>query len=210
MTAPRQLFADYCFFREQTAHYKTLAKAKPFLRQYKATPQRLQVLQEMSEWCDQQGVPDREWLYSLFVSRGWTFSPKIIPSHLMSKHHLKRFPKITDYDFFSYYLHCVDNIHKLDNVESRFDPNRDISTTVESAKDYYLRVGGAKECRERMLTETFGYHPDSKICRTRCLDQSNCLQELRAHVGFDILALRMGKLSQREARQQAFFMRRHG
>lgn len=199
----RQLLDDYVYYREQTAYYQNAKKKNPYLRELKPTSERLRVLEEMVIWCREQAVPPRQWLYSLFAVRIWNFAPSLTKPHLLSKNHLKRFHANIDYSFYDHYIRKLENLKKLRDLEKSFDPNKDMSQTAEGAKLYYLKVGGTYTCRKFMLTETFGYHPLSEVCQ-KCADSDACLEELQRYTSFDVLALRSGKLSAREAKQQAF------
>jgi hypothetical protein len=198
-----QLLDDYVFYREQTTYYQNAKKKNPYLKALTPTPERLRVLEEMVLWCRDQGIPPRQWLYSLFVVRAWNFAPSLTTQHLLSKKHLKRFNSDIDYDFYAHYIRKLENLKKVRDPEKSFDPNRDISQTAENAKLYYLKNGGTYACRKYMLTATFGYHPASEVCQ-KCPDSDACLEELRRYTPFDVLALRLGKISTQEAKRQAF------
>lgn len=198
----RQLFEDYIFFRDQTSYYKSIKAKHPYVKDMKPTQERLAVLEEMAEWCKEKGIPPRQWLFSLFVVRAWNYAPSLSRPHLLSKKQLKRYSNI-NFDFYSSYIRKLENLKKLASSETGFDPNTDISQTTEQAKQYCLRMGGPEECRKSMLTDTFGFHPDSSVCRA-CPDSKACLEELQGHLDFDILALRSGRLTVQEAKRQAF------
>jgi len=141
----------------------------------------------------------RLWLYSLFVSRKWLFAPKLEPSNLLSEKHLPKFQRLKDYSFYRQYQQVQE---ALNPSPDSFDPNRDLSSTAEQAKRYYLAAGNAAECMNRMRDETFGFHPKSTVC-CNCPAASECRESLEASVRFDIIALRNGTLSVEEARHQA-------
>lgn len=199
----RQLFGDYVFFRDQTHHYKGIKKRYPFIKDLKPTQERLALLEEMADWCKEKDIPSRQWLYSLFAIRAWNFAPSLSRAHLLSKKHLQRYKTHVDYEFYTNYIRSLENRKSASNLKASYDPNRDVSATTEQAKQYYLKVGGPNECRKFMNTETFGYHPVSRVCLA-CPGSVDCLSELQGRTAFDVLALRTGQLTVQEAQRQAF------
>lgn len=199
MDQARQLFADYKYYRIHTANIQKLKKEKPYLRELKETPERLKLMAHMAAWCEQRGINPRLWLYSLFVSRRWLFAPKLESSNLISKKHLPKFQRLKDYTFYREYQQVQEAANPSPEA---FDPNRDISSTAEQAKRYYLSTNSTQTCMSRMKEETFGYHPKSPVC-LYCPISAECKTRLEASVTFDIIALRQGKLTSEEARRQA-------
>ena len=179
------------------------------MRGLKATGPRLVLFGAMVTWCKQRKIPARQWLYSLFAARRWMFAPKVEESALLSEKHLVRFKEFADYDFYAKYIKRIDNLKKLNDPKAGFDPNKDLSTTTEEAKRWYLSEYGATECRRHMFSETFGYHPLSRVC-ARCSGQTECLQELKDSLQFDVVGLRLGKLTVEDAKRKAFARITHG
>lgn len=193
----RTLFDDYRYYRNYTAHTQRRKRERPYLRELKATPQRLKLFTEMAEWCRDHGVEPRQWLYSLFASRKWLFAPKLERSHLCSEKHFPKFQKIIDYAMFTRRQVNQQNLESLST--NSFDPNRDISQASENAKRRYLFQNDTQSCMSRISDETFGYHPRSTAC-ARCPAQVECRDRLQAMVDFDIQALRRGEMTSEAAR----------
>ena len=202
----RQLFRDYCYYRQHTAHVQKLKKERPYLRDLKETPARLKLFAHMAKWCEDQGINPREWVYSLFVSRRWLFCPKLDRAHLQSKKHIPKFRQLRDYILYR------KRQMEQESVEAPgpevFDPNRDMSHTAEDAKAAYVRVGQYVICMANMATETFGFHPKSAVC-ARCLAAKECQEKLAQSVNFDVLALRRGEITSEEAQAKALSRVQH-
>lgn len=189
MTTPETLFADYNNYRLKTAHFQSLT----FRRTLRATSKRLRLFQSLLLWCDQYRVDPRRWLYSLFAVRKWRFAPKLEAPHLMSENHLPKYRKMD--------LTCYDEERHEQSLVQKdiFDPNRDLSAGVERLKILYQQRGNGERCLNLIETETYGYHPKSVVCRC-CALRTECLERLRDLTpGFDVLALRNGKITVSEA-----------
>jgi len=200
-----QLFQDYSYYREQTAYYRKAKKQNPYLRPLKATQARLGLFADMVNWCREKKIPPRQWLYSLFEVRVWNFAPKLERGHLLSEKYASKYGDGSQFDLepFTRYVRRENFLERLGKPEHGFDPNSDINFSTEQAKKDYLARGGPDKCREYMGTETFGFHPKSTVCN-KCVDRDKCLNELRGKVNFDILALRRGLITSRQAQHQAF------
>lgn len=196
----RQLFRDYCYYRQYTAHVQKLKEERPYLRDLKETPARLKLFARMAKWCEDQGISPKEWLYSLFVSRRWLFCPKLDQAHLQSKKHIPKFRKLHDYIL--YRKRQMEQESLQAPPPEVFDPNRDLSHTAEDAKNDYVRTGRYELCMEQMAVETFGFHPKSAVC-ARCLAAKACQGKLVQSVNFDVLALRRGEITSDEAQAKA-------
>jgi len=205
MQQARQLFRDFCYYRQHTAHVQQLKRERPYLRDLKETPARLKIFARMAKWCEDRQINPREWLYSLFVSRRWLFCPKMEAAHFQSEKHLPKFRKLQDFDLFKQ-RQADQAAHRI--PESRFDSNRDISHAAEEAKAAYLRSGQVDQCMAVMAIETFGYHPRSKLCM-RCPGAVECQRRLVQSVTFDVLALRRGEITSEQARAQALSRVQH-
>jgi len=199
MVTERQLFDDYSFYRQYTANYKRLKEKCGYLHPLKPTGERLALFAQLIAWCRNRNVPPRQWLYSLFGTRRWTFAPRLKLCDLCSENHFTKFQNFDDYTF---YLNRLRELEQIEGFGSGFDPNTDLNTTSESAKAEYLKSGNIQTCIDQMTTETFGYHPKSSVCR-RCSGAVACLRQLQHGVSFDILALRSGDLSVADARAQS-------
>ena len=200
MEQVRRLFADYCYYRQHTAHIQRLRQAKPYLRDPKPTPVRLKQLAHMVAWCQARHISPSEWLYSLFVSRRWLYAPKLERPHLQSEKHIPKYQRLRDHALYQQRRAEVEAASAPSL--STFDPNRDLSHTAEDSKRDYLALGQVEVCMARMATETFGYHPRSSVC-ARCPRATECLAQLQRSVDFDVLALRRGEITSDVARGQA-------
>lgn len=176
------------------------------MRDLKETPTRLKLMARMAKWCEDQGINPREWLYSLFVTRRWRFCPKLERAHLQSKKHLPKYQQLHDFDFYQKRLMEQESV-SAPSLKV-FDPNRDMSHTAEDAKTAYVRTGQYTECMDGLAAETFGFHPKSPVC-ARCLAADECRERLIRSVSFDVLALRRGEITSKEAKAQALRRAQH-
>jgi len=199
-----QLFYDYSYYRKHTLYLKKIMQEKPFLQSLKPTKQRLELLTKMVEWCGKKNIDPDLWLFSLFVVRRWKYAPRLAESHLLSEKHVEKFGKyktsLQNNAFYRKYLESKKASEPPD--DSNFDPNRDLSSSAEYAKRRYLLFQDSKTCMAQMYTETFGYHPKSMYC-VYCPIKQKCCEKLMSLVNFDIVALRLGKITAREAHQKS-------
>ena len=201
MDQPRRLFDDYRYYRQHTASVQTLKQQKPYLREMKATLERLKLFGSMAAWCADQGINPRLWLYSLFVSRKWLFAPKLESAHLQSQKHIPKYHALEDTGLYKQRQMEQESLTNVSNPTT-FDPNRSLSHASEEAKRAYLAAGNPQACMAATSTETFGFHPGSTVC-ARCPVVEPCKAQLQALVRFDIQALRRGEITSEQARQQA-------
>jgi len=207
MDRAKLLFADYCYYRQHTAHIQKLKRERPYLRDLKQTPARLKLFARMAKWCGDQKIEPREWLYTLFVARKWLFCPKLDSAHLQSKKHLPRFQQYHDYTLFRQRQMEQQTVAAA-SATSTFDPNRDLSHTAELAKRHYLYQNDTRACMDRMQDETFGFHPKSTAC-ARCPAANECREKLEKSVNFDVLALRRGEITAEQAKAEAVCRAQH-
>lgn len=191
-TIERTLFDAYNNYKRNTLYYKKLRSNTPYLKELKATPQRLALFKELAEWCKAKDILPNQWLYTLFAARYWKYPPKLERAHLMSEKHIKRFHKFSNWDAYA---------ALQDKPAPIFDPNKDLSNSVETLKKYFLE-NNIETCLERMQKDTYGYHPLSKVCEI-CTIQIKCREVLTSSVNFDIIALRRGELEMEDAKQLA-------
>ena len=178
----KQLFRDYCYYRDNTVSIKSLKASHKYMKPMKLSTDRYDLFSDMVSWCREKNIPPRQWLYTLFAVRRWRFAPKLERSHLCSEKHIPKFYAHKDYGFFNKYTEKTDKL---------FDPKVDMINTVEQKKREMIAKGGPDLCMHFMDTETFGYHPKSKICMD-CPKRFECNDVLISKVGFDILGLRKG------------------
>ena len=197
----QQLWDDFSYYQAQTGNYKKRRKDNPYIKAMKATPERLELMRQMKEWCESRHLPVRQWLFSLFAIRRWLYAPKLALGHICSENHLERFSTFKDYWLYTQRLQELAASTPVSST-GNFDPTRDISHTSEEAKRDYVRSGRTAICRFQMKIETFGYHPKSKIC-LECIEGNECAEQLKASVQFDIMALRRGDITAEQAYRQA-------
>lgn len=200
MTTTDQLFQDYNYYRFHTKHYKDGVTKRNWLsRSLKPTSERLKALEAMNAWCSGRNINPRHWLYTLFQARQWVFSPRF--DHLTSPKHLKRYKTMITSPMY-------DNRMRELRAESdwkegkAYDPNRDLSGTVEALKRKHLASGDAERCMAEINT-TLGFHPKSTVC-ARCPLAQSCSVAIQQRVPFDIQALRRGEMTSDQARMVAY------
>ncbi len=195
------LWHDFIHYRDKTAQAHKL-RSKGFLRPLVQKPERLRALERLAVFCEKHSVSPRLYLYSLFQVRKWLYAPRW--EHLNDKAFAKHLPRLENITDISFYRERMNHeARRAEEVEvPRYDPNRDISNTVESLKRRYLSAGDSFRCVSRMATETFGYHPRSAVC-AQCPLQQQCKTKLLSSVSFDILALRRGEITARQAQLQS-------
>jgi hypothetical protein len=198
------LWGDYQYYLAKTGHFQKKKKASSFIRLPKANPQRLALMDRMRLWCQNREIPARQWLFSLFAVRRWLFPPQLRPEDLCSEKHLARFDGFDDYRLYTERLRSEEQARATQfGVSSGFDPNRDLSSTAEQAKSYYVSSGRTAECIKQIHTETFGFHPKSSVCTKTCPSSELCIATLQSVVTFDIMALRRGEITSKQAYAQA-------
>lgn len=195
-----KLFNDFNFYRTQTGSYAKLSAKHP-VRGYKPTEDRLALFAEMIEWCRARDIDPRLWLYSLFRARCWTFPPKLTRGCLLSENMIPKYRKIGENDYLDGYRSRIQK--DLPDSADSWDPNRDLNHTVESLKKRFRDLGKAEVCMQESFARTLGYHPESSIC-VECPLGMACARQLCDYVTFDIMALRLGKITAAEAKAQVF------
>lgn len=199
---PTQLFQDYVDYWFMTGNVQDARSQGRYLRAHKATSDRLELLREMADWCRTRGIDPRRWLYLLFRSRKWRFAPKLQAGHLMSENMVERYHKMNGLDGYRCWL------QKEHGAAGRrdYDPNRDLNTTIEARKRYYVESAQADRCVREMV-DMLGFHPRSGVC-VACPRKEPCKKHLERFVDFDIIALREGRLTAEQAMMQV--RRAHG
>lgn len=189
------LLRDYNEYRFKTQHIANLRAQGRYPRSLKDSRENLAAFERLAAWCKARSIDPRHWLYSLFAARYWRFAPKL--NQLCSERHLERYGGI---ETGGGHRQVVER-----NDVPVFDVNADISRAAELLKLRYLQLGQAGRCMGRSFVDTYGYHPQSEYC-AQCPVAIACEAQLRAHVGFDITALRRGELT----REQAMTLAAHG
>ncbi len=196
------LLNDYNHYRFFTSSIRSKRAAGAYITGLKLTPGRLSAFSEMADWCEEHGIDPRRWLHSLFVARHWLFAPPL--KHLKSQKHLKRYEAMEG-SMPVYRERIAAEQHEIDDVAGRvFDSGRDISHTAETLKIRYARTGQPGRCMELMGTETFGFHPGSRVCGV-CPLAIACGAMLQSRVSYDIQAVRRGEVTPQQARVMAAY-----
>lgn len=188
------LLADYNLWRNRcsaVAQQRTLHKVSDV----KATDERLGLFTELHAWCSERGFDSRLWLYLLFRSMRWFYPPKLSPKAFMKESLIEVYNRSRWLD--AYRRHVAPA-----SKAQAWDPNRDIAPANEMRKGRLLDAGRARECLEKSIEETLGYHPKSAVC-TRCPLAPDCAARLRTWCDFDIMALRLGAISAEQAQEAA-------
>jgi hypothetical protein len=204
MELVEQLFRDYNDYRLQTNHIYQAQKQNKYIRTLKWTSERQAVFQSLVEWCGQQQIDSRFWLWSLFHARRWLFAPplnQLIPSKKKKQTALERYHALQGDISFS---HRIQNeVHQQKVIEgSVFDRNRDLSAFAEKLKQRYAVDGNFERCLAEMDSQTFGFHPKSSVCSS-CPVQQMCGSLLQSKVSFDIMALRRGEITLQQAQMMS-------
>ena len=194
----RELLNDYDFYRFHTTQTAQMRDKGIPVKGLLPTKGRLQALEEMATWCEQNGLDAELWLYSLFRRSWMRFAPRfdqLVPSKRTLKKQIARYHELGDVPL--YRDRCrMKNQVRVVSAGDNYDPNRDLSSTTEAAKRLYLLDGDTAGCMgdER----TLGFHPKSNVCAP-CSAREACALRLQAMIPFDILALRRGEITAAQA-----------
>lgn len=188
-----KLFNAYRVWWLQTSNIQKRREERP-INLHKQTEERVQLFQKLITWCGERELDPRLYLYSLFRGRRWLFAPQLREGHLMSENMISRYKKMVEKE-------CLGGYRQFLDVAEEFDPNRDMTPSVEALKSRYLKYGQADRCMLETPATTFGYHPKSPLCQT-CPLRIECENRLQSLVGFDIQALRRGEITADQARAQ--------
>lgn len=203
MSTTEQLWNDYNNYRFRTAQVTRLEQTRGVNpRSLKRSDHRLEALEKMGAWCGDRGIDPRHWLYSLFAARKWVFAPRF--DHLISPKHLKKYPLLKRQagGLYDRTMRAEVTATRRDSGRT-YDPNRDTSPTIEALKQALAGVDDSQGCMAR-LRETLGYHPKSRVC-AECSRAAECETQLQGRMPFDIVALRNGEISLREAQEMAAY-----
>jgi len=188
VTTAQDLFNDYNRYRFHTTSIKEKRAGGAYITSLKPTPKNLLAFEKLVGWCGERSIDARHWLYTLFVARHWRFAPPL--KHLTSPTHLDRYQSMEAAGYQQAQVASRDH--------QGFDCNRDLSHSVEMLKRHLLQFGGPGRCMDKMTTETYGYHPLSKVCEG-CPAAVACEAMLQSRVKFDITALRRGAITPYQA-----------
>lgn len=198
----RLLFSDYCYYRRQTANSKALRARGSYVRDPKFTPEREETLADLVTFCREKNLPPRQWLYYLFARRRWLYPPRFDRTNLLSERALAGYTSWPDFSGFQKRITETAAQRQMEGMVDRYDPNRDLSLSVELLKKSLVARGEIDRCLAGIHSQTYGYHPRSHIC-CHCSQRFACATELQRTVNFDILALRRGEITSAQARASA-------
>lgn len=210
----QSILDDYNYYRSYTAHVRDMrAKGHPVLdvkMKTKAGADRTPYFEKMVDFCDEHGLDPKIWLYMLFRIRKWRAAPRVdqlVPkSKKTVQKNLSLYADLSDLPLFQ--KHRVEQ-RQQDAQEAGevWDVNRDVGYSTEALKRRYLNEGNAERCMSEMDERTYGYHPKSLVC-ARCPVATECARKLEMKFGTQMLALRRGEITARQAQQLSIF--KHG
>ena len=202
MNRAETLLDDFNLYRFHTASLRNsrFGGGRVYLvgKSGKARAQWLAVFEAMADWCSKRDIDPRGWLHYLFEIRHWAFAPR--QNQLISPKRVAEF-KARSKPNRSLLLQQSRQRERQEAAvdDGRvFDARRDLSHSAEALKVYFSRLGQHGRCMAAMESETYGYHPLSRVCPT-CPIGAACEAQLRAKTGFDIQALRRGELTLQQA-----------
>jgi hypothetical protein len=205
-----QLLSDYNYYRSFTSEMHEKRATNQFTGEVKLKTKKVDrepILNEMAAFCHEYELDPRMWLFMLFKMRNWIRPPKfnqLVPrSKKTLKKNLNLYANLSDVPLFRKRISEESHQKAVDSGEV-FDKNRDISHTAEALKRRYLNEGDTERCMTEMEVHTFGFHPKSLVC-ARCPSAKYCEQVLQSKVPFDIVALRRGDITAKQAQQLALF-----
>lgn len=189
------MLADWNYYRTLTStYYKLVVEKHAHIRARKMTDEIRALLEDTVRWCREKGVEPRQWIFCLFKARNWMAAPKLEKSNLQSVNMLRRYKQMSGLGFFKVRRRAT---QREEAEDSWFDPNRDIDPSIEAEKLHMLRSNNTQECFSKILDRTLGWHPHSKVC-AECPLAGPCSLKLQSLVPFNIIALRLGKITSRE------------
>lgn len=198
----QQLFGDYCHYRRLTANIRALKNKGARIRDPHLTASHEEALGEMVRFCQQRAIPPRQWLYYLFARRRWLYAPGCDRPSLLSKRAAEGYRSWPDFSGFQKRMAESSAQREAVSLENVFDPNRDLSHSVELLKGALVARGQVDRCLAGMHSQSYGYHPRSHVCQG-CPQRFICAERLQRSVNFDILALRRGEITSAQAKLNA-------
>lgn len=208
---PQSILDDYNYYRSYTAHVQEMRAKGQYVAEVKMQTKkgedRRPYFEGMLSFCDEQGLDPKIWLYMLFKIRRWRAAPRfnqLVPkSKKTLQKNLSIYADLSDLPLFQ--QHRAEQRHQA-AVEAGevWDVNRDLGYSTEALKRRYLNEGDPERCMDEMEERTFGYHPKSLVC-ARCPVVTQCTQKLEAKYGTQILSLRRGDITARQAQQLTMF-----
>ena len=201
------LLEDYNKYRANTHNVQEIRKRQPLRDIGKAKG--LPVMEALDNWCLENKLDSRRWLYYQFKRRNWQFAPplnQLIPcggkpktkkQKQLTSQAIARFNLLSDTPLLSESIRQGWQ-KKKEEEGNGYDCNRDITYAAEILKERYLLEGRPDKCLDQMFEVTYGYHPKSKNCM-RCPISNHCALVLRSKVVFDIVALRSGQMTLQQA-----------
>lgn len=197
-TEVAQLWTDFNYYWLRTTNIQKVVQSGRPIRTRKLTLERYELFCALYDWCVQKDVDPRLWVFALFRARRWMYAPQLERGHLMSERFLDsgKYQRVVHRGTLDGY-----RLYKKGPVKG-LDPNRDLIPGAEQKKRVWQQNGQSDVCMLMTLSDSYGYHPESRWCR-QCSLQAECQQRLTTSVNFDILALRRGEMTVEQARAQA-------
>ena len=189
---PNLLLLDWNIYMMQTRVTHQRQAAGLFVGSRKPTVANVALLTTMVGWCQERMIEPRQWLFFLFKRTGWKFPPRFLPNYLMSDKAIPKYRSMSGLAFFRKRVGA--SILAEQGSATHFDPNRDITSSVEHLKMRYADANQPDRCLDESLLRTLGFHPKSKVCTT-CALRADCATQLEAAMRFPIIALRAGRLT---------------
>jgi hypothetical protein len=194
-----ELLDDYNYYRFHTGHVQNLRKSGAHIKSLAPTAERLAGLESMARWCAEHGYNPRRWLAVVFARSRWMYAPKfnqLVPQGKAARERLEGLYASAVVPLFRQRAREVVDADRGSSGAS-YDPNRDLSATVEAHKERHFRMGHSPaECMAD--PETLGFHHGSRWCRS-CASQVACAHALVGRFGVGILLTRL-EASQHQAR----------
>lgn len=208
---PQGILDDYNYYRSYTSHVQEMRAKGQYVADVKMRTKkgedRRPYFEGMLSFCDEHGLDPKIWLYMLFKIRRWRAAPRfnqLVPkSKKTLQKNLSIYADLSDLPLFQ--QHRAEQRHQA-AVEAGevWDVNRDLGYSTEALKRRYLNEGDPERCMDEMEERTYGYHPKSLVC-ARCPVVTQCTQKLEAKYGTQILSLRRGDITARQAQQLTMF-----
>lgn len=194
----QRLFDDYLHYRRHTAHYRRVQEERPYLREPKLNPERRKRLQEMLDFCEENDLDPRWWLYSLFHARQWIAAVRW--DHLVPRTNKTKVRALDRYRKLNSAPLLEKSMWKkpMEGPSAVLDVNRDLLVSVENLKRRYREYQLVDRCMDDSRNVTYGFHPKSQVC-VECSLAKECESRLRSMFPFDIIALRRGEITSDQA-----------